>query len=422
MAMKLPLNRSRMRQDYVTGKHGRLKSAPNSWFWRHRIVTLLAANVFLLLIVGLAFEVALRVVSPNWLEYRMAFLARGGNIDAFGTDRSWKTVRDNGRFLSFEPHSKFDVVHAEYQNIAFIDEFGGRQVTPQLNSDRLLPCLGDSFTFGVGVENGETFVDHLQKFVGVRSGVRLVNLGVPGTALPEQRFIVDKRHEDFPSPPIYYLVFFFLGNDFAETLQRSRTQQIRTGEKSAWQNLSEVVNDYVVTGWLRHSYAIQFSKRTLMQITNDTRRNPIFSMMEVANTSYHRRVREALQSELEAWGKIAERDQFGIVVIFIPDSYQVISERRERQARYYRMEPDELDAYLPNRILAETLEEQGIRYVDPTKDFMEMHDTERLYYVNDDHFTAKGHYRFAQVIHDELDAALSEFRDSILSEEKDMHD
>ena len=77
-------------------------------------------------------------------------------------------------------------------------------------------------------------------------------------------------------------------------------------------------------------------------------------------------------------------------------------------ARYCGMEPADLDALLPNRILVEALEEQGISYLDPTKALMEMEDTESLYYVHDNHFTAKGHRRFAQIISGPLEAALSE--------------
>lgn len=187
------------------------------------------------------------------------------------------------------------------------------------------------------MDYGETFVDHLQQSVGVGQGTRFINLGVPGSALPTQRSIVERRHDDLANPPTY-LVFFFLGNDFSDLLRdvanenEPQPKQTRHEKKSAWRDLSAKMNAYVSASWLRHCYAIQFSKRALMRATNDTRRNPIFTMMESANSSYHRRVRDALRSELAAWGQIGQGDQFDIVVILIPDCHQVIPTRREELA------------------------------------------------------------------------------------------
>lgn len=400
-----------------TQKLGKSRSDRTPWLRRHRILALLAFNACAFLTVGLAFEVVLRSVSLEWLEHRMAFLAAGGRADEFGTDRSWKFVSDSGQFVSFEPHSEFDVVHAEYNNVALIDGLGGRQLNPQAESDRLLPCLGDSFTFGIGVEDGQTFVDHLQECVGVDSGVRLVNLGFPDSALPQHRFIVEKRHEAFANPPIY-LEFFFLGNDFADILKIALAEEearlpqteteIETDDEAVWKDLSAAMNAYLNKSWLRHSYAIQFSRRVVLKITRDARRDPIFYHMETSNTSYHRQVREVLRSELEEWSELARKERFSMVVILVPDRYQIGAERRERQARYYGLQPSQLDPYLPNRILTDALEEQGVRYIDPMGELMDMHDTETLYYVSDNHFTAEGHHRFARAICDELKTILSE--------------
>ena len=399
-------------------KLGQLRSDRAPWLRRHRILALLAFNACVFLAVGLVFEVVLRSASPEWLEHRMAFLAAGGRVDEFGTDRSWKILRDSGRFLSFEPHSEFDVVHAEYRNVAIIDGLGGRKLNPESDSDRLLPCLGDSFTFGVGVENGQTFVDHLQECMAAESGPRLVNLGSPDSALPQQRFVVEKRHEALANPPIY-LEFFFLGNDFHDILkiasveEEARLPQTESEDEAAWIDLSAAMNAYLNKSWFRHSYAIQFLRRAVLQISRDARRFPVFHLMEKANTSLHRQVREALRSELEKWGELAREEGFTVVVILVPDRNQIVAVRRERQARYYGLQPSQLDPYLLNRILTDALEEQGVRYVDPTRELMAMHDTETLYYVNDNHFTAEGHRRFARVICDELNAILSEMRYSI---------
>jgi hypothetical protein len=342
----------------------------------------------------------------------MEFLVAGGSPDDFGTDRNWKVVRKGGGFVKFVPDSEFDVIHSEYHCTARIDEFGGRRVVPSIDSASLLPCLGDSFTFGVGVNDGETFVDHLQR----TCDRKLLNLGMPGSASPEQRFIVESRHEELQRPTKYFS-FFFLGNDFADILARGTTcaaselsheeprestTSVKTQGDSLYRRLSTKVNAFVGMTCLRRSYAIQFVKRTFMQVTADRRQNPVFLMMNRKNEEYHRRVRDALVAEFQAWRVLASEREFELTVVMIPDCYQVLPDRRKRQSEYYGIKPHDLDPLLPNRILESVLSENGILCIDPTNRILDLADLESLYYVNDNHLTARGHSRFADVIRDEV--------------------
>jgi hypothetical protein len=360
-------------------------------------LTLLSVNVGAVLLILGVFEAALRLWTPVWLAERMTFLAAGGRVEAIGSDRSWSTIKKNDRFISFVPHEEFDVVHTEYCNRVFIDELGGRKLSLQRMTDKLLPCIGDSFTFGVGVNNGETFIDLLQSSFRFR----LLNLGVPGSAFPEQRLLLESRHSELGHPDLY-LQFFFLGNDFADIVD---TEAHAEGILQQW--LREV-NAYVSKGSLRHVYSLQFAKRAIMQATQDKRKNPIFDMMSSKSELYHQRVRVALRAELEAWKTLSQKHNFRMLVVFVPDLYQVNSGRRARQAAYYGMRLSDLDPLLPNRILTESLLDYGFSFIDPTQDFAAMLDVDELYYVNDNHFTAKGHMRFAETIRQRLIEAISD--------------
>jgi len=381
------------------------------WFRRHRFLALFLLNLVLLVGFLAICEIGLRVFAPEWLLSRMDFLATGAAPEDFGTDRSWKTVKYNDRFVSFRPNSSMDVIHAEYRTTAKMDDLGGRKLEPQAKSlGEFIVCLGDSFTFGVGVENGETFVDHLQR----ENTARFLNLGVPGSALTSQRFIVEKRHSELDQPPLYFQ-FFFLGNDFEDILKASRSSpnpQRETSnplpDESGWRKFSYKVNQFVNVSWLRYSYVTQFAKRVIMQATGDKRKNPLYEIMNIDSLHYHEKVRDALDSEIKKWKDLAREKDFRLVIVFVPDHYQLDGEMRRHQGKYYGIDCDKLDPLLPNQILSNCLDEQQIPYIDPIGDWIELSDRDirELYYVNDNHFTAKGHFRFAEAIADEVKAAI----------------
>ena len=50
--------------------------------------------------------------------------------------------------------------------------------------------MGDSFAFGVGVDDRQTYVNLLD----LKSSLRYLNLGVPGSALPNHLDIIEYRH------------------------------------------------------------------------------------------------------------------------------------------------------------------------------------------------------------------------------------
>src|SRR5262249_39375774 len=129
----------------------------------------------------LSLEVIARVLAPEWLTQMM----RLAGAQAFGTDQGWKADkkdRKNGHFWRFTAHGEFDVTDDEYSNRVHIDEYGGRvtAVAESAENTDFVPFLGDSFTFGLGVADAETFASLLSPVVSPR---RILNLGVPDTAL-----------------------------------------------------------------------------------------------------------------------------------------------------------------------------------------------------------------------------------------------
>lgn len=192
-----------------------------AWLRRHRVVSLLLLNAVVLCALLISFEIVLRVRPPGWLRAPMTSLsAATEQATEVGSDIGWPFETNKvGAMVRFLPNSSFAAINAEYQHRILIDEFGGRKVVakkskPTTSTDRLLYCWGDSFTFGIGVKEEDSFVSLLQEDVSAR----VLNLGIPGSCLTEQlnRFssIVDAK----PGRPGDHVFFVYLGNDLSDLI------------------------------------------------------------------------------------------------------------------------------------------------------------------------------------------------------------
>lgn len=353
-------------------------------------------------------ELLARVLAPAWLQQTMAALsAANASPGEFGSDRAWKVERRNGAFFSFAPRQHFDVRHVEYHNVANVDELGGRRTS--LREDASGPrvvLLGDSFTFGVGVEDMETFASRIAARFPEH---RFVNLGVPGTALPQQRAILQQRHDDLHANIVVF--FFFLGNDFADILQLSRADG-----RSSVTDLLAAVNDRVCHHpWLERSYATQFVCSALPVAVNATRpwfefpRDPAFYVMDRSMSDYRQLAAATLAVQLRALALMQETLSFRSLIVAIPDVHQVSQARRTQRAEQYGIPLSRLDPSRPNEILAEETRTAGLALLDSTACIAaSAPEPGTLYYQQDNHFRSRGHEALAACIAPQIARLISE--------------
>src|SRR5215471_15181703 len=128
-------------------------------------------------------EFMLRIFAPKWLVQEMKEWNLARNAESFGSDVGWQVESIDGRFVRFVPGTQFNVRYHEYNHDVHIDEWGGRAVggPKPTGQKQLVPFMGDSFVFGIGVQDNETFVSLLNS--SPDSNYRFINLGVPGSAL-----------------------------------------------------------------------------------------------------------------------------------------------------------------------------------------------------------------------------------------------
>jgi len=343
-------------------------------------------------------EVLLRLFAPIWLEWRMTYLNPAAGNARVGTDLAWPIEKRNGAFVRFVPNSQFDVAHLEYRTTAHIDELGGRVVCGTQAGGPIVPFVGASFTFGVGVDDCDTFASVAASAL---PRMRIVNLGVPGSALTHQLAWVRLRHQELGKPTQY--VFFFSMRNMID--EKSRTEIAGTTEeereRALWWRINKLVNE---NGVLRRSYLIQFVRRFVLQVHNYFQAsawpdlNPIFLVMDRSNRAYYDAAENALDEQLVELSAMQEELGFTSTIISIPDVYQIDRASRHAAAVLYGYDPTRLDPDRPTQLLKAKVVKANIFFFDSTDCLRAASDHESLYYRQDNHFTQAGNRVFAKCV------------------------
>ena len=366
-------------------------------------------------------EIGLRIAGPKWLMQQM----KGTNLDGtiqYGSDAGWPVETINRKFVRFKPNQTFPVDYYEYHTVVHTDEWGGRVVKGLEHSDRMIvPVLGDSFAFGLGVEDEQSFVSLLN----LTKTYRYLNLGVPGSALPNDLDIIEFRHKELGSPKVYVLTFY-LGNDYTDVMKYYGYGK-DDDEKADSSNtgLHRVIDSVYIDTFLARSYLVQFLQKMIAanQEESEAERrslrkswafrtfngkriaNSVYLMMS-GSTEYEAAVEKYLQQALHRLMSLSQNLHFKSIFVIIPDKHQVDPLLLQKHAKHYGLPMEKIDVSLPNRFLENILEKDGIAYVDTlpclkgSKDF---------YYVIDDHLTAAGHQAVARCIADELNQKISAY-------------
>src|SRR5262249_54622597 len=336
----------------------------------------------------------------------MEFLAVHRGEVTFGADAGLpRRITHNGGFWGFEPNSEFLVTSDEFVNTAHIDELGGRKVKYVEGRDTsrpVLPFLGDSFTFGIGVSDDETFASVLSE---EHRELRILNLGNPGGALDDQRKTIALRHAELGNPK-KYVFFFFMGNDFYDLMKlRARVVGVRGLDRLLRLNKFALHNDI-----LRQSYFIRFAQTQLLRFIRP--RQPwavagsgidsIFPIMDVDDDEDLSRARVALVSELDALAHMQREYDFSSLIVAIPHRSQVSETLRQIDAAKYNHDNATLEPDRPNLLLKNSVDAARISFFDATPCLRAAADPSTLFYTVDDHFTAVGHQTFARCLEPQL--------------------
>ena len=227
--------------------------------------------------------------------------------------------------------------------------------------------LGDSFTYGTGAEENETFV-HLVEQIGV-SRVDAINGGAPGSSTADEfRFLSLEGYKY--SPDLIVLCFFQndVDDNFQEALNTHRQQQSPPGISLVYKALGKinVLLDQGLYGRSALYSAVKYLKKNYLESYR-------VSLNEFQITRKH----------LEEMREFAGRKKIPLAMVYIPRREELRKSKEE---------------HLAGAFLEQYAKENQIPLLNLWKVFRERSDALGLYFPLDTHVNAKGHLIVAGLI------------------------
>lgn len=339
-----------------------------------RFTTVIMAIVVALLIA----EIAMRVVGYERSYYNpLSSFHEGDALVGYRGKPSFE-----GRFKTLN----FDAIVAH-------DERGFRRQEhrgPRDGARSAMYALGDSFTWGWGVSQGEVFTDQLSL---IRPGLYVDNLGLNASGTVAQHRIFETFVQGQLDRGDIVLLMFFR-NDFSDNLRGQIKARVRRGNVIVRE--PEVELGHGVKGWLKD---------------HSTVGNLVIFLAD--NYQAKRKASEA-RNRAAAIAELGDESQEHVIVVHYLEAFDRACD--EAGARF-------IAAYIPGqRELGETdgldeigleneamfrqaffrcAEEAGVETIDllpAFNAFTSAHPDERLSFAGDEHWTATGHRVAAEAI------------------------
>lgn len=341
---------------------------------------LAAATTVVILLVA---ELGLRLLAPQ-----PVFMFSPGPYESEGV----------GRFR-LAPGYRGEVTNrTEFRNAIRVNSFGIRGPAPASGSDGVLRILaiGDSFTFGVGVEEDETFVARLAADLG--PPVEGLNGGLPGIGVP--RAVGWLEPHGLALEPDLVLLAVFVGNDLADAAA-GRREGVEDGQ---------IVLPESVRGlrrWLYYnSHLFALVKRATSRATLQPLRDLLglgepwmLSNLRVEMALYERRPEPRLAegerrtaAALDRLVALGRQHGFRVAAMLIPSELQVDPERWRTALDLLGLDEALYSQERPTAFFLDLLAERAIPTLDLRPAFAAAQaGGERFYYRQDRHWTPAGH-------------------------------
>jgi lysophospholipase L1-like esterase len=242
--------------------------------------------------------------------------------------------------------------------------------------------LGDSYTFGLGVDYDDCFVGRFE----ADAGVNCLNAGVPGYG-PVQYAQVVRRLLDQQIRPTRVVLMFYVGNDFFDCVWNKRVDVVNGvlgGQRSIKAFAKEHSHLYRLLSRIRHTYApTRFDATTVdrRMATEDWSTGELLQASQI--------VRSMLQQIRDDVAMIGGT----LYVVPLPsraalETIQGVGGRIDEGDR-------------PLRELRSIIDELRIPAIDVVRDLVN-YPTDELYFAHDGHFTPAGHGHVANRLESEL--------------------
>jgi hypothetical protein len=302
----------------------------------------------------------------------------------------------DSRNLKFQPYSKSKIYHSEYSIEVSHDKYGFRNpcYNFKLEAEKIL--IGDSFVYGIGVNDKETLGCQLKK-----GGKNIYNAAIPGSGPKDYILILIKNQDNLKKLSKNNLiidVIIFTGNDYEDLLSIdypiNESFVLKLDDNK---NLLEYLNALTqYSSIVQKSYLLQMIKLSYVKISKRNEKEN-FYYNYAGSTFYKNRASdeiEKLTNSLNYFIKSIENVGFKFGKIYLlPDPSEISVERLIRDSKLGFFNIKEIDFEYKFKNLKAACTNLKINCVDLRKIF-----TSSDYYIYDNHIKKTGVIKLSKSI------------------------
>lgn len=355
--------------------------------------------------------------------------------------------------LIFPPHARQAYASTDFEYEVQINALGlrERELPAERGDEFVIAAIGDSFTYGWGVNAEDTWLRRLEaKLQDDGLNVRTVNCGKPGSG-PET--YVEHARAIIPViRPDLVVVGVTIGNDISgagpelteqvtdsvvdqvRTLYPNIVQLIQDARRPPLEALEQQAPPQVSTAAQNRQWSGNTARGFLEKMTPEHRKifdgfepavkhafmsgnlNPYMIDLAMQNPEFYnltlnlddawiQQCIERLAGRLSLIAKMAERNNAKMLVIAVPDGPYVNDDAHKNIQRVgYEVAPDMVDATAPEEAVRRAAEAAGLPFVGVMEGMKEHRADPDIFFELDGHLTAKGHQIFGDLLAPEVEA------------------
>ncbi len=304
-------------------------------------------------------------------------------------------------FMELLPHFQGALRESEFETTIQVNSLGYRQheFKPHKGQGLRILVVGDSFTFGYGVEEPDSYPRVIERQLAeVRTGnelppVEVINAGVP--AWWTDAYYLYLKEYGLALEPDLILLGLFMGNDIdgpdarsalwsrvdaaglplqigSTNTQIEKGRRVRVKRRSRWK--IPLLRDSHVFQLL---YTAQRNMRRALKPTIKAR-----SLYQALYSPQTNAIVKTVRKLIGAMARLSQEHRARFAVVMLPERGQVSAASQAAHG--------ELDFDKPQRLFAEFFTQQNIAYVDLLPILRAAADHTALYFQYDSHFSVAG--------------------------------
>lgn len=351
----------------------------------------------------LAVEVGLRIFAPQALLH---------DPDAFLPDEELGARLAPGfsdRVVTTEFSSTWVINEKGYRGPPASPRTAGPSTAAPGTAGLRIVALGDSFTFGYGVEEPQAWPRVLEETMNRTRGgagpVDVVNLGVGGYGTWQEAIWLERNQAELR--PDLVILGFYVGNDPEDNARTvpgaapgAHDTQVRPATAPRGERLRRWLGSHL------HLYSLVSTRADELLVRLGLRRLVYPFELEILKSDESDSTRAAWEATGRSLARLAEfcrRNGARLVVMLIPMKHQISDAVWARLARYHGADGGGFDRLRPQRIARTLCETERIETLDLTQGLSEAaaragQDPRVFYWPRDQHFNVLGHRQAARLL------------------------